>query len=669
VLDAVLVEGVRATEARGGLIATLSEDGEWLEVIAMRGYDSKYIDPFSRFPVAGDYPLSEAVRTGEGVFLRSEAERDARYPELQGRSQPGHALACLPLVGEEGPIGGLVFSFGTDEEFPPERRALKLALARQAGLALERARIAQTERALRERLEFVDAATALLTSSLDLEETLERLTSLAVPKLADWCSISRLVEETGEIEQIVVAHQDPRRKRWAEEMRTRTRPVRIDDEFDLTARVIRTGQPEFLREVPQALLDEAAERDPEAARALEEISIRSAITLPLGVRERTLGALTLVTEERVLDDGDFELAQELSARAAIALENVRLYREAEFRADAALALAYVGDGVVLLDREGRVRHWNSSAAAITGVRAEEAVGRRATDVLPNWDDLTRSAELADASAPERARPVTVPFETAGADRWVAVTGVAFDEGVVYALRDVTDEHGLERARSDFVATASHELRTPLAAVYGAARTLLRTDIDIPSEQRDQFLEIIVSETERLTGIVSQILLAGQIEEGRVDVSTEATDLRPLVESVLASIRLRAPEQIELRLEQNGGRTVALADEAKLRQVLVNLLDNAIKYSPEGGHVTVELSEEAGAVRVIVRDRGLGIPAAEQERIFEKFYRLDPSLVRGVGGSGLGLFISRELVSRMDGTLTVSSRPGEGAAFVVELPAA
>jgi two-component system phosphate regulon sensor histidine kinase PhoR len=452
-------------------------------------------------------------------------------------------------------------------------------------------------------------------------------------------------------------------------MRTRTRPVRIDDEFDLTARVIRTGQPEFLREVPQALLDEAAERDPEAARALEEISIRSAITLPLGVRERTLGALTLVTEERVLDDGDFELAQELSARAAIALENVRLYREAEFRADAALALAYVGDGVVLLDREGRVRHWNSSAAAITGVRAEEAVGRRATDVLPNWDDLTRSAELADASAPERARPVTVPFETAGADRWVAVTGVAFDEGVVYALRDVTDEHGLERARSDFVATASHELRTPLAAVYGAARTLLRTDIDIPSEQRDQFLEIIVSETERLTGIVSQILLAGQIEEGRVDVSTEATDLRPLVESVLASIRLRAPEQIELRLEQNGGRTVALADEAKLRQVLVNLLDNAIKYSPEGGHVTVELSEEAGAVRVIVRDRGLGIPAAEQERIFEKFYRLDPSLVRGVGGSGLGLFISRELVSRMDGTLTVSSRPGEGAAFVVELPAA
>src|SRR5581483_4673845 len=137
----------------------------------------------------------------------------------------------------------------------------------------------------------------------------------------------------------------------------------------------------------------------------------------------------------------------------------------------------------------------------------------------------------------------VPLETVAGDRWMAVTGVAFDEGVVYALRDVTDEHALERTRSDFVATASHELRTPLAAVYGAARTLRRRDIEIPAEQREQFLEMIVSETERLTAIVSQILLAGQIEEGRVDLATTATDLRPLAESVLASTRLRAPEQI------------------------------------------------------------------------------------------------------------------------------
>jgi len=669
VLDAVLTEGVRAAEARGGLIATLSDDGEWLDVAASRGYDSRYIEPFRRFPLAGDFPLSETVRTGEGIFLRSERERDERYPELVGRSQPGHALVCLPLVGESGPLGGLVFSFASDQEFPPERRALKLALARQVALALERAQLAAAEQKLREQLSFLDEATALLTSSLDLERTLERLTSLAVRELADWCAIDVLVEETGEIEGLVVAHPDPERKRWAEEVRRRTRPTRIDDDFDITARVMRTGEPAFLRAVPQDLLDEAAKRDPEAAAALEHISIRSAITLPLRAGDRTFGALTLVAEHREFDDADFALGQQLSARAAIAVENARLYREAERRADASLALAYVGDGVVLLDQDGRVRFWNAAAAAITGVREADAVGRRPAEVWPAWEELTRLAELADATAPERARPVTVPVETAAGDRWVAVTGVAFDEGVVYALRDVSDEHALERARSDFVTTASHELRTPLAAVYGAARTLRRTDIEIPAEQRDRFLDIIVSETERLTAIVSQILLAGQLEEGQVDVATAATDLRPLVDSVLDSTRLRAPERIELRLEQNGDPAVALADEDKLRQVLVNLLDNAIKYSPDGGQVEVELAGGAGRVRLTVRDRGLGIPSAEQERIFEKFYRLDPALTRGVGGSGLGLFISRELVARMGGNLTVRSEPGEGAAFVVDLPAA
>jgi PAS domain S-box-containing protein len=669
VLDAVLTEGVRAAEARGGLIATLSDDGEWLEVIASRGYDMRYIEPFRRFPVSGNFPLSETVRTGEGVFIGSEAERDARYPELVGRSQPGHGLVCVPLVGERGPIGGLVFSFPTDQEFTPERRALKIALGRQAALALERARFSAAEQMLRERLSFLGEATALLTSSLELERTLERLTELAVPLLADWCAISMLVEETGEIEQLVVAHQDPERRRWAEAMREQSRKIRIDDEFDLTARVIRTAEPIFLREVPPELLEEAVRRDPNAARALEEISIRSAITVPLLSGETTFGALTLVAESRQLEDSEFELAQELAARAAIAVENARLYREAERRAEAALALAYVGDGVVLLDRDGRVRFWNSAAAAITGVREAQAVGRHPAEVVPAWEGLTRLAELADAETPERARPVTVPIETASGDRWVAVTGVAFDEGVVYALRDVSDEQALERARSDFVATASHELRTPLAAVYGAARTLRRTDIEIPAEQRDRFLEIIVSETERLTAIVSQILLAGQLEEGRVDVTTSETDLRPLAESVLDSARLRAPDRIELRLEQNGVRAVALADEDKLRQVLVNLLDNAIKYSPDGGDVTVEVAGGHGRVRLAVRDRGLGIPPGEQERIFEKFYRLDPALTRGVGGSGLGLFISRELVSRMGGSLTVRSQPGEGAAFVVDLPAA
>jgi PAS domain S-box-containing protein len=664
VLDAVLDEGVPATGARAGLIATLSADGDWLDIAASRGYESHYLEPFARFRVDGDFPLSEAVRTGEPVFLHTESERDTRYPELAGRSQPGHGLVCLPLTVERGTIGGLVFAFASDQEFPPERRALKLALARQAAVALERARLIEAEQHLRDRISFLGEATAILASSLDYERTLERLAALAVPLLADWCAIDMLGGE-GKIERLVVAHQDPERARWAAELRRRTQAHSDDDSG--VARVIRTGEPAFMPEIPADLLAAAGEANPEVAEVLANVSVRGWICVPLRVGDRTLGALTLVAEsERLLTQSDFEIAQQLSSRAAVAVENARLYRETERRADAALALAYVGDGVVLLDRTGRVRYWNAAAAAICGVGEREILGRRPAELLPAWDELAHYVELADAEAPERARPATVPFTTAGEERWLAVAGVAFDEGSVYAIRDVSEERALERARNDFVATASHELRTPLAAVYGAARTLRRADLDLLPEQRETFLEIIEDETDRLTNIVAQLLLAGQLENGRLDVSAAECDLHELVESVLASARLRTPENVALRLVENGP-AVALANEDKLRQVLVNLVDNAVKYSPDGGDVTVEVGQAGGRTRIAVQDRGLGIPASEQERIFEKFYRLDPAQTRGVGGSGLGLYISRELIAQMGGTLRVESAPGEGAQFVVELP--
>jgi len=374
-----------------------------------------------------------------------------------------------------------------------------------------------------------------------------------------------------------------------------------------------------------------------------------------------MDALTLIAAEShgAYTEADLTTALELARRAGILVDNARLFREAERGANAARALAYVADVVVLLDREGVVRHWNPAAAAITGVAEESALGLRVEAVLPAWESLVSHLPLVRPGETV-ARPVTVPLTIQGRELWVSASGVDFGEGRVYALSDVTDEHALETARAEFVATASHELRTPLAAVYGAIRTLRRQDLDLSDQDEAAFLEMIEGETARLSEIVDQILVAGQLDAEAIEVELEPCDPADIASAVIESASLHLPEGISLRLAANGAERI-VCDENKLRQVLSNLVDNAIKYSPEGGEVEIRLEAQNGECLIEVADEGLGIPSSELERIFEKFYRLDPQQTRGVGGSGLGLYICRELVERMNGRLELHSEPGRARA--------
>jgi two-component system phosphate regulon sensor histidine kinase PhoR len=234
---------------------------------------------------------------------------------------------------------------------------------------------------------------------------------------------------------------------------------------------------------------------------------------------------------------------------------------------------------------------------------------------------------------------------------------------------VSEERVLERARSDFVATASHELRTPLAAVLGAVKTLRRHDVTIDPDQREQLMDMIDSEAERLSGIVSQILLAGQLDAGRVVTAVEHFDPVELTRSVVDSAEVHLPAGVALHVLADEDMPPVAGDANQLRQVLANLLDNAIKYSPQGGNVELRLNRNGQYVAIAVVDCGLGIPQDEHDRIFEKFYRLDPALTRGVNGTGLGLYISKELVERMRGRISVRSEFGRGSTFIVEVPLA
>ena len=224
----------------------------------------------------------------------------------------------------------------------------------------------------------------------------------------------------------------------------------------------------------------------------------------------------------------------------------------------------------------------------------------------------------------------------------------------------------DRLKDEFIAIVSHELRTPLTSVYGAAMTLERHELD--EQQRQELLEIISSEAARLSRLLDDILWVSRLDSGRARPFITRVAPLPVTADVVDATRTHLPLGLSLELQHDDTPPEIAADPDKLRQVLVNLIENAVKYSTEGT-IEVRLDRQDGMVRFSVRDEGPGIPPNQQERIFEKFYRLDPNMTQGVGGTGLGLYICRELIDSMQGEIWVESEFGHGSTFTFELPVA
>ncbi|HSC91223.1 MAG TPA: GAF domain-containing protein [Gaiellaceae bacterium] len=649
-------------------------------------------------------------------------------------------------------------------------------------------------RRTQEAAAFLSEAGVILASSLDYETTLATVARLAVPRVADWC-IVYMREEDGSIRRLALEHSGGRAEAVAAVLSRF--PLEPDAPSGVPA-VIRTGEPLLLEEITSEQLMADVGQPDRLAAELEEIQLSSYLCVPLIARGRTLGAISLLAGEsgKRFTPEDLELASELARRAALAVDNARLFasvqqtaalldaqnetvvdglllvspdgriasfnrrfaeiwgmpedvlargsddealavamervadpeafvarvrhlyahpdeqsrdevrfrdgrvlerygmavrgrdgtdhgylwsfrdvteqkrveRELEARANAAEALEFVGEGILLVDAAGVVRLWNPAAAAITGLAASAVEGRPASEAIPRWEELRRRVPTARPSDPDVGRSETVPVELGGRELWLSVTAVAFGAGTVYAFRDVTEERGLERLKSEFVSTVSHELRTPLSAIYGAALTLRRADLALSDDLRHELLGVVAAESDRLARIVNDILWTSRIESAGLEVRIESCDARELAAGVVAAARVHLPEGIEIELHAPDELPRVAADPDKVRQVLSNLVENAVKYSLDPGRIAVRVSAREGSVRFAVADEGLGIPPGERDRVFEKFYRLDPDLTRGVGGTGLGLYICRELVRRMDGWIWVEPNVPRGSVFVVQLPA-
>jgi PAS domain S-box-containing protein len=512
---------------------------------------------------------------------------------------------------------------------------------------------------------FLVEAGEALAASLDYRSTLAAVASLAVPRIADWARVDVL--ERDKLRTLAVEHVDPEKIDVALELARRYPEGR--DALHGPPHVLRAERSELVPEINEEMLAELAVDELHLGLA-RELGFQSYMCVPLFARGRVFGVMSFVSAEsgRRYGPQDLALVEELARRAGTAIENAQLYREVEERAQAARVLETVGDGVFLVDQAGIIRLWNRAAEAITTLRRADVVGRRAEDVLPGWLALSNRVRVAGAPGPAAAE--TVPLELAGGERWISISGVGFDEGTVYAFRDLTEERALEEIRQDLVATVSHEVRTPLAAIYGSALTLTRDDLDLEQDLHSKLLEIIVAESARLADIVNDLLLASQLDSGTLELQIERCDVRELTQAVIDAARTHLPDNVTVDFEAPPDDLPAVAaDAGELRQVLANLVDNAIKYSPDGGAIRVRLDPGEDHVRFELADEGLGVPPSEQTRIFEKFYRLDPHMTRGIGGTGLGLYISRELVKRVKGRIWVEPNGDRGSIFFVEIPTA
>jgi len=463
-------------------------------------------------------------------------------------------------------------------------------------------------------------------------------------------------------------------------------PLSLNREGGMQSRVIMTGEPLLQNDVPEQVKDPAGvyydvDREGHMRKLPDEgpPGVQSALMVPVKHEGEVVGVVQLMHETARYDDEQLELAEGLVSLMAAAVRNARLHEEAQSEAaararaeamaaareQAARVLEAVGDGVILVDPNGALRFWNRAAELVTGRSRDDVVGRQAGEVLTDWQKV--AAEIPISDEPELASPVTLPVEVDGSELWLSFMAVRSPNGIVYTFRDLTGDRGLEAAKSDFIATLSHELRTPMTAVLGAAKTLLRDDIALSPERRQQLLEMIGAQGTRLTQITEEVLLANRLDRGDLRIDSERVDLSQLVSHAVETMRHDAPESISLSAAN--GAAEAIGDRDRIEQVLVNLIDNAVKYSPDGGKVVVSTVPAAASVRVEVADQGIGIAPAEQEAVFEKFYRGDPQHRAVPGGTGLGLYICRELVQRMGGTIGVRSRAGEGSTFWFDLPKA
>jgi PAS domain S-box-containing protein len=440
---------------------------------------------------------------------------------------------------------------------------------------------------------------------------------------------------------------------------------------------------------------------------IDGLGAKAALLLPLLSRGKSLGLVVLYESRapRRFSPEEVGLYKALAHQAAVAIENARLHASVvESKNELEAIVQNSADGVFALDRQRRIVIFNPALESLTGWQAAEVLGTPCSLVL-RARDLSHHSLCEQNCLCLRAfssqQPLTTEVLISTKDGRELNAGISLGPildqagrviGAVGVVRDITRQKEVERMQTEFVSTASHELRTPLTLIKGYLGTLLRPDLRLPPETQTRFLRQIDEAANRLTGLVDDLLSVSRLESGQMELRLQPVDLSALVSRVVSTFAVQDDgHRLSLSLAPLPDHLMVRADAEQIERILLNLLNNAVKFSPQGGHiqvsgcgVRVEHGQVAEAVPgtcplpapnlddgawvlVSVQDEGIGIPPEHQERIFEKFYQVDSGLTRRARGTGLGLYICKGIIEAHGGKIWVESTPGQGSTFVFDLP--
>jgi PAS domain S-box-containing protein len=423
------------------------------------------------------------------------------------------------------------------------------------------------------------------------------------------------------------------------------------------------------RAVPKAVIECGNRR-----RSITEPEERELAVPILTPRGALVGSVHF--NDVAVDQDQLRFIESVARELGLALERVSLYEEAVGQKEKTEAiLARIGDCVVVTDTAGTITQWNDAAERIIGCPRSQAIGHQCSEVLglrigEHQLDCSKGCALlasSDASHDSLGREAWRLLDGDRRQPLLATADVVRDRDgkvseVVHSLRDITKLKEADEAKTLFLATASHELKTPLTVIQGFTETLSNNSVD--ETQEKQALEAVHRRAKQLNGIVDRILLSSRIEAGKAKISCDEIRIEAVLTERVAALRSASKRDVHMDIQE--GLPTVIADEAALITVLDHLLENAVKYSPNGGRVSLEGRYDEKTVELTVADEGIGMDSEQLAMCFEKFWQAESADVRRFGGTGIGLYIVRSLVEAMGGEIGVESQVGTGTRFAVSL---